>query len=528
MATILSVAIGTVGFLLLLRTVFSFRSLAYSLRGWWRWLDDRCQAHQLYRIPRYAEEEGGQENPLFRKALAYLNSLPSLEDSDCATLFSTGRRPNDFLLQLDPGRPLADSFLGSRLSWTLSAAGPSPCLLLRLRRHDRRRVLRPYLHHVEAVADDADLRRRRECRLFSVRPGAAAAGWSGPVPLSHPSSLDTVPVEPELRGRVKSDLESFLRGKAYYARLGRVWKRSYLLHGPPGTGKSSFAAAMAKFLNYDVYDLDLSAVAGAAAGADLRSLLLRTTPRSLILVEDLDRHLPASGSRDGAGASAAAAMLGFMDGVFSCCGDERVMVFTMRGPMEGVDPAFLRPGRLDVHLHFPLCGFPAFKALASSHLGLKDHKLYPQVEEGFQSGARLSPAEVGEIMIANRGSPSRALKTVINAMQQQQHSSSSGSRLTYSGSLRKTVSESASSVKATATSDESFVGGTGLGFGKEATVREFKKLYGLIRMRGSGSRKEGTMSVQMAAAAAATANAAAAANVANYLDRSSDKDLGYY
>ncbi|KAJ6809900.1 putative AAA-ATPase [Iris pallida] len=514
MATTLSVAIGTVGFLLLLRMVFSFRSLAYSLREWWRWLDDRCQAHQLYRIPRYAEGEGGQENPLFRKALAYLNSLPSLEDSDCVTVFSTGRRPNDFFLQLDPGRPLADSFLGSRLSWTLADAGTSPCLLLRLRRHDRRRVLRPYLHHVEAVADDADLR-RRECRLFSVRPGGA--GWSGPVPLSHPSTLDTVAVEPELRGRVKSDLESFLKGKAYYARLGRVWKRSYLLHGPPGTGKSSFAAAMAKFLNYDVYDLDLSAAGGEA---DLRSLLLRTTPRSLILVEDLDRHLSASGSRD-AGA-AAAAMLGFMDGVFSCCGDERVMVFTMRGPKEGLDPAFLRPGRLDVHVHFPLCGFPAFKALASSHLGLKDHKLYPQVEEGFQTGARLSPAEVGEIMIANRGSPSRALKTVINALQH----SSSGSRLVYSGSLRKTVSESASSAKAATASEESSVGG--IGFGKEATVREFKKLYGLIRMRGSGSRKEGTMSVHMAAAAAATANAAAAANVANYLDRSSDRDLGYY
>jgi len=93
------------------------------------------------------------------------------------------------------------------------------------------------------------------------------------------------------------------------------------------------------------------------------------------------------------------------------------MVFTMSGGKDGVDPAVLRPGRLDVHIHFTMCDFEGFKALASNYLGLKDHKLYPQVEEGFHAGARLSPAELGEIMLANRGSPSRALRTVISALQ---------------------------------------------------------------------------------------------------------------
>ena len=94
-------------------------------------------------------------------------------------------------------------------------------------------------------------------------------------------------MDPELKTRVRSDLESFLKGRAYYHRLGRVWRRSYLLYGPPGTGKSTFAAAMARFLGYDVYDIDLS----RAGTDDLRALLLDTAPRSLILVEDLDRSL---------------------------------------------------------------------------------------------------------------------------------------------------------------------------------------------------------------------------------------------
>jgi len=271
-------------------------------------------------------------------------------------------------------------------------------------------VLRPYLQHVESVADEMEAR-RRELRLYANTGAGGAPRWAS-APFTHPATLDTVAMDPELKARVRADLESFLKGRAYYHRLGRVWRRSYLLYGAPGTGKSTFAAAMARFLGYDVYDIDLS----RGGCDDLRALLLDTAPRSLILVEDLDRYL-----RGGDGETAAARtarVLSFMDGLSSCCGEERVMVFTMSGGKDGVDPAVLRPGRLDVHIHFTMCDFEAFKALASNYLGLKDHKLYPQVEEGFHAGARLSPAELGEIMIANRGSPSRALRTVINALQQ--------------------------------------------------------------------------------------------------------------
>jgi hypothetical protein len=68
---------------------------------------------------------------------------------------------------------------------------------------------------------------------------------------------------------------------------------------------------------------------------------------------------------------------------------------------------------VDDHIHFPLCDFLAFKMLANSYLGLKDHKLFSQVEDIFQSGASLSLTEISELMIANRNSPSRTIKSVI-------------------------------------------------------------------------------------------------------------------
>ncbi|CAI9295596.1 unnamed protein product [Lactuca saligna] len=308
-------------------------------------------------------------------------------------------------------------------------------------------------------------------------------------------------IDSEFKNKVKSDLEVFLKSKQYYHRLGRVWKRSYLLYGPSGTGKSSFIAGMAKFLCYDVYDVDMSKITG---DSDLKLLLLQTTSKSMIVVEDLDRYLVEKST-----AVSLSGILNFMDGIVSCCGEERVMVFTVSSK-DQIDPTVLRPGRIDVHIHFPLCDFSSFKNLANSHLGIKEHKLFPQVEEIFQTGASLSPAEIGEIMISNRGSPTRALKTVINALQTNHDSRLSGKfrlshKLSQNGSVtgsagaQRNLSHSGSidglvdlpsrlvSTGSTRTAEESSE--TGIFCMENGhTGKELKKLYGLLKNRSR--RKE--------------------------------------
>ena len=67
-----------------------------------------------------------------------------------------------------------------------------------------------------------------------------------------------------------------------------------MLFGPPGTGKSSLIAAMANYLNFDIYDLQFTNLIG---NSQLRQLLISTANRSILVVEDIDCSLELQDKR---------------------------------------------------------------------------------------------------------------------------------------------------------------------------------------------------------------------------------------
>ncbi|XP_057805851.1 AAA-ATPase At2g46620 [Salvia miltiorrhiza] len=434
-------------------------ALIYGVRKGVEWVGDRVHVHQHFKVPEL-NDSTQQQNLFYRRVSLYLSSLPSLEDSDFTNLF-TGRKANDIVLSLDDNQAIQDVFLGARISWLnrveRDRGNQIVCrsFVLRIKKKDKRRILKPYLQHIHAVSDDIE-ERGAELKIYNHCDGR----WKS-VLFNHPASFDSLVLDPDLKTKIRHDLETFLKSKQYYHKLGRVWKRSYLLYGPSGTGKSSFVAAAANLLNYDVYYVNLSQVADAA---DLNSLLLQTTSKSLIVVEDLDRYVSDRSSAR----IASSGLLNFMDGLLNWQ-DERILIFTMNSK-DGIDSALLRPGRIDMHIHFPMCDFTSFKNLANNYLGVKEHKLFPQVEEIFQSGATMSAAEISELMLVNRSSPSRALKSVISALQ----SNSKGS-----GKVATRLSDSSASSPAPPSITEE---GGGAAW-KETMPKEFRKLYGLLRLK---------------------------------------------
>lgn len=115
--------------------------------------------------------------------------------------------------------------------------------------------------------------------------GNGGGGYWGCVNLDHPVTFDKLAMDPALKRTVIEDLDRFVRRKDYYKKVGKAWKRGYLLYGPPGTGKSSLVAAMANYLKFNVYDLELTSL---YSSSELRRILLCTNNKSIIVIEDID------------------------------------------------------------------------------------------------------------------------------------------------------------------------------------------------------------------------------------------------
>ncbi|KAH7853110.1 hypothetical protein Vadar_033385 [Vaccinium darrowii] len=92
-------------------------------------------------------------------------------------------------------------------------------------------------------------------------------------------------------------------------------------------------------------------------------------------------------------------LLNFIDGLWSSCGDERIIIFTTNHK-DRLDPALLRPGRMDVHIHMSYCTPCGFRMLAENYLQISEHPLFSEIERLIQV-KQVTPAEVGEQLLKN-------------------------------------------------------------------------------------------------------------------------------
>ncbi|CAD6231018.1 unnamed protein product [Miscanthus lutarioriparius] len=271
------------------------------------------------------------------------------------------------------------------------------------RRH-KEKAIASYLPHILAEAKKI----KDQDRTLKIYMNEGESWFA--IDLHHPSTFTTLAMDREMKRSVMDDLERFVRRKEYYKRIGKAWKRGYLLYGPPGTGKSSLIAAMANYLKFDVYDLELTEVNW---NSTLRRLLIGMTNRSILVIEDIDcsvdlQQRAAEEGQDGGTKSSPppsedkvtlSGLLNFVDGLWSTSGEERIIIFTTNYK-ERLDPALLRPGRMDMHIHMGYCCPESFRILASNYHSITDHDTYPEIEALIKE-VMVTPAEVAEVLMRN-------------------------------------------------------------------------------------------------------------------------------
>jgi len=98
--------------------------------------------------------------------------------------------------------------------------------------------------------------------------------------------LSSVVLDEGIAEHIVSDVTEFVESQQWYISRGIPYRRGYLLHGAPGSGKSSFVAALAGTIGYDICILNLAEP--GLTDDRLSHALTHAPPASLILLEDVD------------------------------------------------------------------------------------------------------------------------------------------------------------------------------------------------------------------------------------------------
>ncbi|RIA05657.1 hypothetical protein BRARA_K00175 [Brassica rapa] len=383
------------------------------------------------------EIDGVNTNELYDAVQLYLTSS-TVTSNPLSLTRATNSSSTTF--SLSSNDPIADTFDSA----TTFAWRPMPDekrgFTLRVEKKDKSFILGSYLDHIMETANE--IRRKNQDRfLYTNSRGGGGMDSRGlpweSVPFKHPSTFETLAMDPAKKREIMEDLKDFAECESFYRKTGRAWKRGYLLYGPPGTGKSSMIAAMANYLGYDIYDLELAEV---RSNSELRKLLMKTSSKSIIVIEDIDCSIDLKnrskkkqsyyepemmltgsglGGDEGNGNTITlSGLLNFTDGLWSCCGSERIFVFTTNH-IEKLDPALLRSGRMDMHVYMSYCTFASVKILLKNYLGYEEGDLSDDVLKELErvvDKAEITPADVSECLIKNKRDKERAVSELLEDM----------------------------------------------------------------------------------------------------------------
>jgi hypothetical protein len=136
-----------------------------------------------------------------------------------------------------------------------------------------------------------------------------------------------------------TDVKEFLKSKDWYTNRSLRYSRGYLLHGPPGNGKTSLIHSMGREFNKTVSIINLNNLTDEGLIEAMRSL----EPNSILAFEDVDSAFSGRKNKDKNGLSFST-LLNCIDGTYAK--DDIIVIFTTNH-IEKLDPALIRPGRVD-------------------------------------------------------------------------------------------------------------------------------------------------------------------------------------
>ncbi|MBA42484.1 MAG: hypothetical protein CMF62_00555 [Magnetococcales bacterium] len=190
---------------------------------------------------------------------------------------------------------------------------------------------------------------------------------------------------------LETELNSFINEKNVYLENGIPHNKGFLLMGPPGTGKTSLVKAISNYLKRNIYMIDLKLIDSNETFIDIVEKI--NPSHNVIVFEDIDcmgtraiENIKENKINEEKNFTLSC-FLNYLDGAAEY--NERVVIMTTNHP-EKLDPALIRPGRIDLSLELTNCDRNQFKNIVNKFF---DRNIDEMKFEFFEEEI-LSPAKV--------------------------------------------------------------------------------------------------------------------------------------
>ena len=190
---------------------------------------------------------------------------------------------------------------------------------------------------------------------------------------------------------IMGDIDKFMNSKDEYIKKGIKYKRNYLLHGPPGTGKTSFITSVASKYDLDVFMINLNTNINDII---FMKIIAKLPERSLLVLEDID-FLFEQNQNNSVNFST---ILNTLDG-FAC--KNRLITFMTTNHKDKLDSSLIRPGRIDSIHEFTYASNAQIKEMLDSYF--PGNNYYDKLKQCI-SNKKITTAALQKFLFENRNS----------------------------------------------------------------------------------------------------------------------------